>query len=585
MEMLLLNEGVTVKSKRMPGTAVWTHSLNDNSKFTDFVDRDMPCFVRKIESASTLKFILKLADGVEIFENTNLFKNAGYSGGYIIFSRSGRAYYNDYPLDKKIYFQLLVKDAETLQGPEGVAITANGQSEIYIIGGADYPEVCLNTEKIMETNINTMLTTTIAEWHKFSERRIQLEDMLDDNMPLKSEFLESFDAVSICIKAQQSVEGGVLAGHNFHLAYVRDQYGVFRCLLKLALYEEAKAMLLFYWNIWNKKGVIHTAQPAGEPNQFHIHENDDVEITGYLVLQGFDYLAATNDESLLKEIHPMLIWAFERQKKHLVNGMLPFNGDETYIAGGVLPRTCLNDGSADSTMLFITGSEKLINWLEENKLYSHDKLQEAKSALIDTRERYRHNFFKDGVFITNNPNRKKYIELPRFRHGVCEGCATKPGHNPLFFGWTEINEHGRYLCASCKVDKNLGKAEDTIYILQSVSLIPLYIGSDLLTNDELTKLVDVIAEQYKKTGNLPSRPNGNTTVGYDYGLLLYTLTALNHPLANEIYCKTLEVADQTGVWVEYYVDGIPKYTRCRPWESGINLEALIDYAKTSHIRK
>ena len=577
MEMHLLAEDVTVESRRMTGTAVWTHSLSNESEFTDFVDSDAPCFVRKINSNSALKFILKVDVGVELFENTKLFKENGFSGGYIVYSPGGRAYYNDYPLDKKIYFQLLVKNAETAITQDGVEITADGLSEIYIIGGMDYPDLCLNTEKIMQTNTDTMLAATIASWQEFSGRRIQLESALDNNMPLKSEFLESLDAVSVCIKAQQSVEGGVLAGHNFRLAYVRDQYGVFRCLLKLELFEEAKAMLSFYWDIWKKKGAIYTAQPAGEPNRFHVHENDDVEITGYLILQCFDYLVATNDDEMLREIYPMMIWAFDRQKRHLVNGMLPFNGDETYIAGGVLPRTCLNDGSADSTMLFITGGEKLINWLEENKLYSGDMLQEAKSALSDARSRYRDNFFKDGVFITNNPDRKKYIELPRFRHGVCEGCLTESGHHPLFFGWTEINENGRYLCASCKVNKNLEKAEDIVYVLQSVSLIPLYIGSDLLTNEELTKLVDVIAEQYKKTGSLPSRPNGNTTVGYDYGLLLYTLAALDHPLADEIYRKTLEVADQTAVWVEYYIDGVPKYTRCRPWESGINLEALINY--------
>jgi hypothetical protein len=30
-----------------------------------------------------------------------------------------------------------------------------------------------------------------------------------------------------------------------------------------------------------------------------------------------------------------------------------------------------------------------------------------------------------------------------------------------------------------------------------------------------------------------------------------------------------------SAWVEYYEDGKPFNTRCRPWESGINLEAAI----------
>ena len=48
---------------------------------------------------------------------------------------------------------------------------------------------------------------------------------------------------------------------------------------------------------------------------FHIHENDDVEITGYLILQAFDLLAATHDEAFIKEISPMLKWAFLTRKE------------------------------------------------------------------------------------------------------------------------------------------------------------------------------------------------------------------------------------------------------------------------------
>ena len=39
------------------------------------------------------------------------------------------------------------------------------------------------------------------------------------------------------------------------------------------------------------------------------------------------------------------------QKKHLVLDMLPLNGDETHVTGGLLPGSALNDGSAEATML------------------------------------------------------------------------------------------------------------------------------------------------------------------------------------------------------------------------------------------
>jgi hypothetical protein len=49
--------------------------------------------------------------------------------------------------------------------------------------------------------------------------------------------------------------------------------------------------------------------------------------------------------------------------------------------------------------------------------------------------------------------------------------------------------------------------------------------------------------------------------------------------AGKIYDKTLSVVDQEGSWSEYYLDDRPSGTRCRPWESAINIEAVINWAK------
>ena len=45
-----------------------------------------------------------------------------------------------------------------------------------------------------------------------------------------------------------------------------------------------------------------------------------------------------------------------------------------------------------------------------------------------------------------------------------------------------------------------------------------------------------------------------------------------------VYQKALQMVDPTGAWVEYYLNGAPHGTRCRPWESAINLEAVLHYA-------
>lgn len=165
-----------------------------------------------------------------------------------------------------------------------------------------------------------------------------------------------------------------------------------------------------------------------------------------------------------------------------------------------------------------------------------------------------------------------------FRHGVCECCNERNSWGQISFGWTQRNINGRYLCPECTSKYDVPAKEDKVYYLQSVSLKPLYIGGSLLRADEIQKLVEDVITGYRKTGQLPSRPGSNITVGYDYGLLLNSLTKLFHPDAGEIYEKMMSVIDSTGAWVEYYDEGRPMGTRCRPWESGINLEAAIEYA-------
>jgi len=52
-----------------------------------------------------------------------------------------------------------------------------------------------------------------------------------------------------------------------------------------------------------------------------------------------------------------------------------------------------------------------------------------------------------------------------------------------------------------------------------------------------------------------------------------------HTLARLLYEKTLGLLDSTGAWSEYYLAGVPRGTRCRPWESAINLEAALRWAE------
>jgi hypothetical protein len=49
--------------------------------------------------------------------------------------------------------------------------------------------------------------------------------------------------------------------------------------------------------------------------------------------------------------------------------------------------------------------------------------------------------------------------------------------------------------------------------------------------------------------------------------------------------KMLDLLDSTGAWVEYYDNDIPFNCRARPWESAINIEAIIEYIKFTEENK
>jgi len=576
MQMRLLEEnGLKVQSEREEGTAIWNHRIFKGDRcigsMTDLVDSQLPCFIRRIRLEEPLDFLLIIQEEIHTVDDRSRFGEMKLA--LLAYAEAGIYIYGKYPSPWPIHQQVLAKGAVIPKhdGDNRWKLQClPGESTIYMIGGPDYPACIQNTEKAIKPTFTEILFRTRRWWDEITRRRRDFDQLIPHSMPLRDVLLRVIDDVSVLIKSQQAEDGGVLAGHNYHLGYVRDQYGVSRSLLALGYLEEAKAILDFYWRIWKKHGVIHNAQAMGVDGIFHIHENDEVEITGYLIIQAFDYELRSGDEAYIAEIFPMLEWAWNVQKKHLIRYMLPFNGDETYVAGGILPRSTLNDGSAEATMLFITGGERLLKWVEEKQLWSKEKLHENLEILEQVRNHYRENFWEGDRLMTNNPDRCFDEVLPRFRHGVCEADFS--------FGWTERDKDGRYVCPKCFGREREKNPTGERYYLQSVSLMPLYIGSSLFTREEIRKMVDEIMSQYNTTGKLPSRPEGNKAVGYDYGLLLYNLTELSSPFAQEIYERMLSLVDDTGAWVEYYEDHRPQGTRYRPWESGINLEAALYYA-------
>jgi len=581
LQLNIEDKNITVSSVRITGTATWKHTLNLNgekiAEITDFVDCELPVFARSINASKSFVIRLNVSNDPRVSTVDNSSDYSGkFSSAILIHKERGLSIMSVYAHPYEQFHQFIARKnvaVEKNEATNAYEITVNpGQSEIYFIGGPLYQDCVENTQKILALDNNDLYNRTLKYWDSYTKKRKDFSGLLSDKLHDKQKILEQIDHVAVLLKTQQSREGAVIAGDKYHFAYVRDQYGVSRGFLAMGYYEEARKILAFYWKIWQQFGFLNNAQAIGIPGIFHIHENDEVEMTGYLIIQAFDYIKKTNDVGFIKSIFPMLQWAWNVQKKNLVKDMLPFNGDETYVAGGILPRSALNDGSAESTLLFIRSGQLLLPFMRKNHLWKRDSINADEQLVHNVTSSYSDNFISEGRIIANNPGRMSVSEMPDFRHGVCASGI----HGVVY---TKKDKNGNYLCPKCYAEKKeFPPIERKSYYLPSISLTPLYVGSTTIPEQIIKKNIDLIKENYLKSGQISSRPGNNTVIGYEYGFLLYALSKYKDPLAAKVFKDAMSVVDESGAWVEYYQDGEPKGCRYRPWESAINIEAVIEYA-------
>lgn len=576
---LTVNRSDSTISSRIKGTAIWQHSIYKDGKriaeFTDFIDSQTAVFVRTIDCYAEFSIDINIPENEKIITVENFYANKKErSSSLLIYKDRGLSIYGNYQHPYEQFQHILTKGNATLVNKKSAHYSLHikpGKSEIFLIGGSTFQECEEHTNLVINNTTDALLNRTKEYWLEYTKRRYDFEQLIPDHLPNKKEIIDQIDNVAIILKTQQAEQGSVIAGHRYHLGYVRDQYGVSRGFLAMGYFEEARKILNFYWDIWKDVGYIRNAQAIGIPGIFHQHENDEVEITGYLIIQAFDYLKKTNDTAFVKEIFPMLEWAWQMQKNNLKKGMLPFNGDETYVAGGILPRSALNDGSAEATFLFIESGSYLLSFIEENRLWDTDTIESNRAVMDSARMAFHHNFISNNQIMANNPSRMTIEEMPAFRHGFCAGS-----HGVLE---TRKDENGNYLCPRCIAEGlTLPRIERKVYFLPSLALTPEYFDSELISKKILKYNLSLIKENYIRKGQVSSRENSNITIGYEYGLFLYALTKNRDKLAGTILADMMSVIDETGAWVEYYHNGIPMGCNYRPWESAINIEAIILYA-------
>ena len=547
---------------RRPGVNSWEHAL-DAGRMTDCASREYECLSRHWELTGTAAFDLDV-HGFELLDQSAVFPEL--AAAWLINVPGDSHVYNDYPLMTHTYMLIGVKGGVRAENRDGgLRLYFENSGDMIVVSSKSWAQSVMQLRRAAAADFETVLASADADDRAYLARCAANRRALRDH-PMTAETIAAIEDTALQIRAQQHREGGVQAGHNYHLAYVRDQYGVSRGLIAMGAIDEARKILEFYRRVFSRWGMIANAQAMGVDGIFHVHENDEVEITGYLLLQACDLLEADGDVEFFRSLTPMLNWALSAQLKWLHNDMLPFNGDETYVPGGMLPRTALNHGSFEATLLLIGGGRRYMDYCAKFGL-AGDWMAAARAQIDAAAGKFEENFRRGEVYITNSLKRLEGYTEPEFRHGVCLGGDA--------FEWCRRVDEGVYVCPRCAGKKPMPPFRQEVS-LKSTLLMEPFTRAGQIDGGYITAQTAQFLADYRRTGSLPSRPDGSRCLGYDFGLVLFAAKAggLN---ADDLLAHMLELRDECGAWSEYYEGSEPYGTRCRPWESAINIAGAIEY--------
>ncbi|MHB9033036.1 MAG: glucosidase family protein [Anaerolineae bacterium] len=564
------------RAERETGAAIWQHRLEFTTNsmsatpaahYCEFMLAQQPVYQRIYTSQMPLRWVLRFNPQSEVVACRDL------PGAWLGVLRPGQRimFYGD----SEWHYHWVLLDgacrAEQTDVNELAIETLAGDASITIVGAAQLGTGKLLAEEIRTRQPAVLLAETRRYWADFTARRLSVAPALP---AMDQDARQALDDAAVLLKTAQSCDGGLIAGPPFRYAYLRDGYGASRGLLALGMLEEARRAIEFRLRKFERFGSLQTAESLGHDRIRHVHENDEVETTSYMILQVRDYLRASADNEFGRRLWPLLQSCWLAPLRHLADGMLPFNGDETYVAGGFYPRHGLNHGSADSTLALIEAGRWLSPWARAQGLWTAAQADQADEIVSQARAGYRRHFFAGDRIWANEPAREELIHPPRFRHGVCANCVTQR------FGWLERSASGRYLCPVCFNTVELAPAKLGRLELASVALLPAYLGADILAPAETRAVAEHVLAQAEPDGTIPSVIGYPGFVGYDPALLAINLTAIDHPLQDAAYQRLLAQRDRSGVWVEYYErNGQPKEHCCRArtWETGMSIDAITRY--------
>lgn len=569
--------------ERILGTAIWIHSAKnlDGSAFRtiDLVDWDSPVFYRFfLAEGGDVDFTdtFVIGDGM----NVTIQEVAGTSAVLITAPVGTRLFGLGYTIPREFVCLIAPHFSEADGASEGKLDVQVKDGKVVVSGKAGQGPLVLSfvTGWSKEDVLNLyrgnkvfpsefILSHNVKTWQDWSGK-VTYPDGCPDKL---ARLIES---VSVFIKVQQSRDGGIMAGHIYPMAYLRDQYGTMRGMLAMGMLDEAKMVLKYLNHKLRRFGRIHNADDMGLDSIIHVHEHDNAEILGYAMLMVRDYIKKSGDKEFLRELYPFLRWCFYSQYEFSKDGLLPFNGDETYRwVLWHLDAFDVEDYSFDSSMLFVTSGRFLQDVAVS--LGFESEAEAISQIIAEVQENVENAFWRGDHYVSNNMNWDPK-DLESVRPGVCEAC--------LVFTLCKKAANNHFLCDACleKYPDVQIKTVKRERVITPVSLRPLWVDYLKPEDERAQKNLEYVLGNFRmETGLLATNDKAQNLTGHTMGFLLDNLTKVGADKAQEVFDMMFDLVTPHGMFTEYYTrDGESYGCRMRAWESGVNVAAMIDFVNS-----
>lgn len=381
------------------------------------------------------------------------------------------------------------------------------------------------------------------EWHSEALTITCPDERINEFIPIQQHI----------VRVQQAESGGYSPMYMYTTCWVRDSNGPIRFMTQSGKLEEVKRALDYFYACSAGEGRVPMNFPLDIAIKQPLPQVDwskapveRAEVSSFIILQHYWYWRQSGDMTPVKE-H----WGYLRRnllgQQVDADGRLPFHGDETYRFPGyqIFERTqkeptdwiSMDLLSADSAWEYVAAADAMMRWA--HMLGKHDEGRAYEDLGRKVRDSLDRQYWM--------PDRGYYAP------------AMSDFSGELYrYPFANINLRPQWLRDSLnRLTLNGGKARPDQSALAALKW---------LWND---------------SGTVKTTPGCGYYVGMTPGLVVWALETIGHPSLDRATEGLLSAASPSGGYAEMNrPDDTPSddywgKNRVRPWEGGINGEALV----------